>query len=101
MQTMTKPSSLRNLNQILLLLGLVFVIMHYAQQFFIPVAISGMFAMMLVHVCRFLERRKFARWAAAASRVLVTMLIVLTLADVLIYQVIVLSQCAEIIGAQL
>jgi len=98
---MTKPSSLRNLNQILLLLVLVFVIMHYAQQFFIPVAISGMFAMMLVPVCRFLERRKFPRWAAAASSVLATLLIILTLAYVLINQVIVLSKDADIIGERL
>lgn len=98
---MANLSTLKHLNQFLLLLVLVFVIMHYAQQFLIPVAISGMFAMMLVPVCRFLERKRFPRWIAAALSVLATLIIVLAIAYVLINQVIVLSKDANTIGERL
>lgn len=98
---MEKISPLRSLNQFLLLLVLIFMIMHHAQEFLIPVAISGMFAMMLVPVCRFLEGKKLPRGVAAALSVVATLLIFLSLGYVLINQVIVLSKNANTIGARL
>lgn len=94
-------SPLRSLNQFLLLLVLVFVIMHFAQSFLIPIAISAMFAMMLEPVCRFLENKGVMRGIAAGLSVLVTLIVLLAVMYILINQIVKLSNDAGMIGAKL
>lgn len=94
-------SGLRRLNQFLLLLVLVFVIMHYAQGFLIPVAISALFAMMLVPICRWLEGKGVRRALAAIACVLVTLFVILGLVYVLINEVIALTSDVSVIGQRL
>lgn len=94
-------SGLRNLNQLLLLLVLVFVIMYYGRDFLIPVAISGLITMMLVPVSRLLERQGVPRGIAAAICVLITLMVVLGVTYVLISEVIQLSKGAAKIGERL
>lgn len=98
---MIKTSPLKNFNQFLLLLVLVFVIMHYARNFLVPVAIAGMFAMMLVPVSRFLERRRIPRGIAAAISVLVTLVVFTGVSYVLVHQVFLLSKDISVIGERL
>lgn len=96
-----RPTGLKNLNQFLLLLVLVFVIMYYAQDFLIPVAISGLMAMMLVPVCRILERWNIHRGIAAAICVLLTLFVILGVVYILINEVIGLSKGIGVIGERL
>lgn len=63
-------------NQVLLLIVLIFVILHYAKSFLIPIATSGLMAMLLVPVCRKLEAWGIKRAVAAAIGVLATLLII-------------------------
>lgn len=98
---MIKTSPLKNFNQFLLLLVLVFVIMHYGKGFLVPVAISGMFAMMLVPVSRSLERKKIPRGVAAAICVIVTLIVLLGVSYILIHQVFLLSKDISLIGERL
>lgn len=94
-------TGLRNLNQFLLLIVLVFVIMHFGQNFLIPVAISGLFAMMLVPVSRLLEGWGVHRGIAAGICVLVTLFVILGVAYVLINEVVALTKGMSVIGDRL
>lgn len=96
-----RSNGLRDANQFLLLLVLVFVIMYYAQDFLIPVAISGLFAMMLVPVCRMLERWKIHRGLAAGICVLATLLVILGVLYILINEVVALTKGVAVIGERL
>ncbi len=94
-------STVRSFNQFLLLLVLVFVIMYYAKGFLVPVAIAGMFAMMLEPICRYLEGRGIMRGIAAAISVLFTLVIMTGVLYILLNQVIKLSNDAGVIGEKL
>lgn len=96
-----RTAGLKDLNQFLLLLVLVFVIMHYAQDFLIPVAISALIAMMLVPVCRKLESWNIHRGIAAAICVLITLFVILGVVYILINEVIGLSKGIGVIGERL
>lgn len=71
-----KFTILGGFNQILLLIVLIFIILHYAKSFLVPIATSGLMAMLLVPVCRKLESWGLKRALAAAISVLTTLLIV-------------------------
>jgi predicted PurR-regulated permease PerM len=92
MNLSTIKSPLRNLNQVLLLLVLVFAILHYAKAFLVPVAISALLAMMLVPVCRKLQQWGIHLIIASALSVFLTLIIFLGVAYLLINQLILLSK---------
>jgi predicted PurR-regulated permease PerM len=85
-------SPLRNLNQVLLLLVLIFAILHYAKSFLVPIAISALLAMMLVPVCRKLQQWGLHLILSAALSVIATLLVFLGIAYLLINQLVVLSK---------
>ncbi|HWK99022.1 MAG TPA: hypothetical protein VNQ55_03705, partial [Parapedobacter sp.] len=59
MQVGTNP--IIRFNQVLLFIVLFFGILYFAKPFFIPLAIGTMMAMLLVPLCRRLERLKIPR----------------------------------------
>jgi predicted PurR-regulated permease PerM len=73
---MSKLTNIQRFNQILLAFLLFFGLMKLAATFLIPIAIGGLFAMMLIPVCRKLESWGFPRLLAALACIL-TVLVVL------------------------
>lgn len=67
---MGQQVALRLFNQVLLALLLVFSLLTLGSTFIIPVAIGGLFAMLLVPLCRRLERFRLPRILAASLSVL-------------------------------
>ncbi|GAA4426666.1 hypothetical protein GCM10023188_09040 [Pontibacter saemangeumensis] len=83
---MEHPFSLRQFNQILLALLLFFGILYLGQVFIVPVAIGGLFAMLLVPVCRQLEKQGVPRTLAAILCVLTVVVVLALLVVVLVDQ---------------
>ena len=83
---MEHPFSLRQFNQILLALLLFFGILYLGQVFIVPVAIGGLFAMLLVPVCRKLEKHGVPRTLAAILCVLTVVVVLALLVVVLVDQ---------------
>lgn len=75
--------------------------MHYAKTFLIPVVTSALLAMLLVPVCRKLESWKFNRGVAAAVSVLVTLLVVVGVMYLMIYELVVMSGDLSVISERL
>jgi predicted PurR-regulated permease PerM len=96
--TRKKRSPVRGLNQVLLFIVLLFVILHYAEPFLVPVAIGGLMAMLLVPVCRWLEQRRVNRGIAAGIAVLLAYAVIVAVLYVLANQVIALVKDAPSIG---
>ena len=80
---MSKLSNLQRFNQILLAILLFFGLMKVAAPFLIPIAIGGLFAMMLVPVSRKLEKWGLSRLLAGLFCIL-TVLVILVVAILLL-----------------
>lgn len=98
---MKKFTALNGFNQVLLFIVLLFVILSYARTFLIPIAVSGLMAMLLVPVCRKMESWKIRRGIAAAISVVVTLLIISGVIYLLINELISLSKGMDAIGDRL
>ncbi|WP_161889027.1 AI-2E family transporter [Pontibacter russatus] len=79
--------SLRRFNQILLALLLFFGILYLGQSFIVPIAIGGLFAMLLVPVCRKLEKWRVPRTGAAVLCVLTVVVVLALVIVVLVDQI--------------
>lgn len=88
-------------NQVLLFLALTFLILHYAKGFLIPVATGGLMAMLLVPICRKMEKSGIKRALAAGIAVFVTLLVVIGITYVLINELIGLASNMSTIGERL
>ncbi len=91
-------TALGGFNKVLLFVVLVFLVMHYAQSFLIPVVTSALLAMLLVPVCRKLESWKLSRALSAALAVLVTLSVVVGVIYVLIHELVIMSKELTAIG---
>ncbi|RDV14055.1 AI-2E family transporter [Pontibacter diazotrophicus] len=83
---MDRHFSLRQFNQVLLALLLFFGILYLARDFMVPVAIGGLFAMLLAPACRKLEQWGIPRIVAAIICVLAVVVLLVLLLIVLIDQ---------------
>lgn len=92
-----KTNPIARFNQVLLFIGLMFGLLYIAKPFLIPVAIGGMMAMLLVPICRRLEKRNMPRGLAAAICVIVALLLLLGVGYLLIDQVIALGESMPMI----
>ncbi|GHE34012.1 AI-2E family transporter [Sphingobacterium griseoflavum] len=88
---MTKKASLVGFNQFLYFLIALFGIMYLGRSFLIPLAIGCLFAMLLIPACRWLERRKFSRFAAAAACVFSLVLVLIGVLTLLTQQIVSLN----------
>ena len=88
-------------NQVLLFIVLFFGILHFAKPFFIPLAIGAMMAMLLVPLCRRLERRSIPRGLAAVACALFALVLLLGVGYLLINQIIALGKDMPLIGNKL
>ncbi len=98
---MAKSVPIIRFNQVLLFIVLVFTILYIAKPFLIPVAIGGMMAMLLVPVCRLLEKWKIPRGVASVICVIVTLVILLGVLYVLFNQMMALGKDLPAIGNKL
>jgi len=96
-----KSNPIVRFNQVLLFIALVFGLLYFAKPFLIPIAIGGMMAMLLVPICRRMERRKVPRGLAAVSCVLLTLIVLLSIGYVLVDQLAALVKDMPIIGKKL
>src|SRR5688500_7944695 len=80
---MSKLSNLQRFNQILLAILLFFGLMKIGAIFLVPIAIGGLFAMMLVPVSRKLEKWGLPRLVAGLMCIL-TVLVVFTITIVVL-----------------
>lgn len=94
-------TALGGFNKVLLFVVLIFLVLHYAKSFLVPVVTSALLAMLLVPVCRKLESWKFSRALAAAVAVLLTVLVVVGVIYVLIHELVVMGRDLSAIGARL
>ncbi|GAB3534207.1 AI-2E family transporter [Pontibacter brevis] len=83
---MNQRFSLRQFNQVLLALLLFFGILYLARDFMVPVAIGGLFAMLLAPACRKLEKWGIHPTLAAILCVLAVVILLILLIIVLIDQ---------------
>lgn len=83
---MEQHFTLRRFNQVLLALLLFFGILYLARDFIIPVAIGGLFAMLLTPACRKLEKWGIHRTIAAIICVLAVVVLLILLIIVLVDQ---------------
>ncbi|GGC25774.1 AI-2E family transporter [Parapedobacter defluvii] len=97
----TKSNPIARFNQVLLFIVLVFAILYFAKPFLIPVAIGGMMAMLLVPVCKRLERHHVPRALAAVICVLLTLMLLLAVGYLLYVQLIALGKDLPVIGNKL
>ncbi|GGH12614.1 AI-2E family transporter [Sphingobacterium alkalisoli] len=97
----TKFTVLGGINQVLLLLVLIFFILHFAKAFLVPIAVSGLIAMLLVPVCVKLEKWGIKRALAASITVLLTLLLISTVVYVLINELINLGTGMAVLGDRL
>lgn len=88
-------------NQVLLFIVLFFGILYFAKPFFIPLAIGAMLAMLLVPLCRRLERFNVPRGVAAVGCALFALVLLLGIGYLLINQVIALGNNMPLIGKKL
>ncbi len=91
-------TALGGFNKVLLFVVLVFLVMHYAKSFLIPVVTSALLAMLLVPVCRKLESWKISRALAAALSVLVTLSVVVGVIYVLTHELVLMGKDLTTIG---
>src|SRR5690606_11546235 len=96
-----KFSALKNFNQVLLFLALLFAMLYYGRVFLIPIATSALLAMLLVPVCRKLESWRWKRGWAAFGTVVCMLLIVLGVLSVLVNELIGLGQDIHVIADRL
>lgn len=96
-----KNNAIARFNQVLLFMVLVFALLYFAKPFLIPVASGGMLAMLLVPVCKRLERWKIHRGLAAVICVLLTLTLLLAVGYLLYSQLIALGKDLPIIGQKL
>lgn len=99
MQAGTNP--ITRFNQVLLFIVLFFGILYFAKPFFIPLAIGTMMAMLLVPLCRRLERLKIPRGLAAVACSLFALVLLLGIGYLLINQIIALGKDMPLIGRKL
>jgi Predicted permease len=98
---MIKTTPIARFNQVLLFIVLFFGLLYVGKPFLIPLAIGGMMAMLLVPICRRLERRGVRRGIAATLCVLITVTLLLGVCYVLFNQVIALGKSMPLIGRKL
>lgn len=98
---MVKLSPLQRFNQVLLAFLLFFGILYLARPFLIPLAIGGLFAMLLVPVCHKLEKWGVSRTLAALISVLAVVFILVALLVVLINQITNLTNDLPQLGQEL
>ncbi len=72
---------------ILLLFFLVFGGAYFGRNFLIPIALSGVFALMVMPISRFLERKNFPHWLATLLPVLLLFCFLTGLILIVIFQV--------------
>ncbi|MBK1440662.1 AI-2E family transporter [Parapedobacter sp. ISTM3] len=96
-----KSNPVARFNEVLFFLVLVFGILYVAKSFLIPVAIGGMMAMLLVPLCRRLEKWKIPRGFSAIICVLLLLLLLLGVCYLLINQVVALGKDLPMIVAKL
>lgn len=83
---MSKLSNLQRFNQVLLAFGLLFGLMKIGAPFLIPIAIGGLFAMMLIPVSRKLEKWGLPRLLAGLVCILTVLIVLSFVIGVLINQ---------------
>ena len=83
---MSKRSNLHRFNQVLLAILLLFGLMKLGAVFLIPIAIGGLFAMMLVPVSRKLEKWGLSRLLASLACILTILVVLVVLILLLINQ---------------
>lgn len=89
---MKKFTALGGFNKVLLFIVLIFLVLDYARGFLIPVATSGLMAMLLVPVCRKLESWNIKKGIAAAISVLLTLLVIMGVLYILVNELVHLSK---------
>src|SRR5690606_14050907 len=97
----TKSNPIERFNQVLLFIVLVFVILYFAKSFLIPIAIGGMMAMLLVPVCKRLERHKIPRGLSAVICVILTLVLMLAGGYFVFRQLVELGKDLPMIGRKL
>ncbi|TXK36892.1 AI-2E family transporter [Pontibacter qinzhouensis] len=98
---MEQRSSLQRFNQVLLGFLLFFGLLYLGSSFLVPIAIGGLFAMLLVPVCQRLERWKLSRSVAALICVFAVVIILIGLISVLITQIFALANDLPELGKML
>lgn len=83
---MEQHAALRMFNQVLLALLLFFSLLSLGSAFIIPVAIGGLFAMLLVPVCRKMEEFHFPRVLAAFISVFAILIVLVFIIGMVINQ---------------
>jgi len=96
-----KSSPIARFNQVLLFIALAFAILYFAKPFLIPVAIGAMMAMLLVPVCKRLERLRLSRGLASVICVLLTLTLLLAVGYLLFSQLIALGKNLPTVGRKL
>ena len=84
---MARATTLQKFNRVLLAILLFFGILHLAAPFLIPLAIAGLFAMLLVPVVHKLENWGLSRLWAAVISVITVVIVLVTLIVLLINQI--------------
>lgn len=97
----TESNPMARFNQVLLFIVLAFSILYFAKPFLIPLAISAMIAMLLVPICRGLERHKIPRVLASTLCTLLTLILLLGICYLLINEVISLGRDMPVIDKKL
>ncbi|SEL42772.1 AI-2E family transporter [Parapedobacter koreensis] len=97
----SKSNPVSRFNDVLLFIVLVFGVLYVAKLFLIPIAIGGMMAMLLVPLCRRLERRKIPRGLSAVICVLLLLALLLSICYLLVNQVVALGKDLPMVGAKL
>lgn len=78
---------LKRTNQILLFIVLAGTILYFAKQWLIPLTLGGLLAMLLLPICRWLEKRKIPRLGAVGLSILLLILIVAGFTILLVSQI--------------
>jgi len=98
---MESDLTLQRFNQVLLALLLVFGLLYLGQAFIIPVAIGGLFAMLLVPVCKKLEKWGLPPTMAAILCVFTVVIVLIIVFTVLINQLVILVEDLPQLGDRL
>ncbi|WDF67313.1 AI-2E family transporter [Sphingobacterium oryzagri] len=97
---MKQKSLLVNCTLVLYFLLAFFGIMHLAKSFLIPLAIGALFAMLLVPVCRKLEKMKLSRLVASILSVLLLLIMLIGVSTLFTNQLVSLSKDMDNIASQ-
>ncbi|MFT2009265.1 AI-2E family transporter [Pontibacter sp. 13R65] len=98
---MAQHSSLQRFNQVLLGFLLFFGLLYLGRTYLIPIAIGGLFAMLLVPICQRMEKWKLSRAAAALICVFTVVIVLIGLISVLITQIFALANDLPALGEML